>query len=136
LNIKNLFKNKKIIKAFIPLMAAWSTPSAWAVDGLLLSDLPLGGDVTVPGDFTIRVPNKMDVTFTSIRQPQTLTLHNGTSSTSTFQIMSPLEKRTRTIKLQPGSSTIYSFKSEKPVRMKVISGELKVNSVHPLKIQR
>lgn len=113
-----------------------SNSSALAFDGLVVSDLPPGGDVTVPGDYPIMVPRRVDVMLTGVNNPQSITLTNTTPSASVVQIHAMHEHRVRTITIQPGTSAVYSFKNVRPVRVKVVSGDVRVNSIHPLKVQR
>lgn len=129
------FKTRAIFKGIISFIFL-SANAALAFDGLVVSELPPGGDVTVPGDYPIMVPKAVDVLFTGINNPQSITLTNTTAQTSVVQIYALHEKRSRTITIQPGTSAVYSFKNVRPVRVKVMNGDVKVSSIHPLKVQR
>lgn len=110
---------------------------AIAGDGLVVTELPAGGDITVPGDFPVYVPNKNEALFSGINSPQAITLTNtNRDATSVVRIYANHEKSVRTITLKPGSSAVYNFKSSKPVRVKVVSGDVRVRSLQPLKVQR
>lgn len=121
--------------ASLPAMLA-TVPSALAFDGLTITELPAGGDVTVPGDYPIRVPSRTEVLLTGMSSPQSLTLTNQTRDITTVHIYAKHEKNVRRIQLQPGTSAVYSLKQERPVRVKVNGGDVRVNSILPLKVQR
>lgn len=116
--------------------AGASALTAHGFDGLVASELPPGGDVTVPGDYPIMVPGRVDVMVSGVSNPQSLSLTNTTAQTSTVQIFAQHERKVRTLRIQPGTSAVYSFKNVKPVRIKVTNGDIKLSSVHPLKVQR
>ena len=110
---------------------------AKAIDALNVTDLPQGGDVTVPGDYPIYVPNATEVQFSGLSTPQAITFTNfqGTS-VSIIRIYANHEQHVRTLALQPGMSAVYNFKNIHPVRVKVVSGDVRIRSMLPLKIQR
>jgi len=110
--------------------------SAFAFEGLVVTDLSPGGDVTVPGSYPIRVPRKVNVVFTGLSTPQTMTLTNQAQNTSIVNIYSGTERAVRRIRLNPGTSAVYSLKIDKPVRVQVVEGDVRVNSILPLKVQR
>jgi hypothetical protein len=118
------------------LSALALAPSAQGFEGLVITELPAGGDVTVPGDYPIRVPSRTEVLLTGLSSPQSMTLTNQTSDIATVHIFAKHEKNVRQIKLQPGTSAVYSLKLERPVRIKVNGGDVRVNSILPLKVQR
>ena len=107
-----------------------------AFDGLVVSDLPVGGDVTVPSDYPIQIPPKMDVRLSGVADPQALVLANRTLNVSVVRVASGSEKAARTITLKPGASAVYNFKSQNAVRLRVVSGDVRISSLHPLKVQR
>ena len=109
---------------------------AAAFEGLVVSELPPGGDVTVPGDYPIMVPRRVDVLVSGISNPQSMSLTNNTDQTSIVQIFAAHEKKVRVIRLQPGTSAVYSFKNVRPVRVKVTAGDVRISSIQPLKVQR
>ena len=109
---------------------------AQAFEGLVITELPAGGDVTIPGAYPIRVPGRAEVLLTGLSSPQSMTLSNQTKEVANIQILAKHEKAVRRIKLQPGTSAVYTLKLEKPVRVKVSGGDLRVDSVLPLKVQR
>ena len=113
-----------------------SAHTASAFEGLTITELPAGGDVTVPGDYPIRVPSRAEVLLTGLSSPQSLTLTNQTRDITTVHIYAAHEKKVRRIQLQPGTSAVYSLKLERPVRVKVNGGDVRVNSILPLKVQR
>lgn len=115
---------------------AATSHQAFSFDGLTVTELPAGGDVTVPGDYPIRVPSRTEVLLTGLSSPQSLTLTNQTRDVTTVHIYAAHEKNVRRIKLQPGTSAVYSLKLERPVRVKVNGGDVRVNSILPLKVQR
>ncbi len=131
---------KKVMLKFAVLLAAfplfWMGSSAHAFDGLVVSELPAGGDVTVPGDYPILIPTAVDVILFGLTTPQALTFTNHSSASSTVRVFASHERKTRTINLKPGTSAVYNFRDIRPVRVRVTSGDVKVNSIHPLKIQR
>jgi hypothetical protein len=117
--------------------AAWATPhAALAIDGILVSDLPLGGDVTVPGRYLIHIPQQTEVQLSGMQSPQAVTLVNKGSAVSRVQIFAQHESATRTISIKPGTSTVYNFKARRPIRLKVLSGTVEATSLDPVKIQR
>ena len=67
--------------------------SASAFYGLDISDLPRDGDVTVPGDYPIRVRKKNTVMLSGISDSLTLNLVNTNSRSAVVRISSPDEKR-------------------------------------------
>lgn len=117
-------------------LTALSFSTAFAFDGLVVTELPIGGDVTIPGDYPVVIPKSLDVLFQGISSPQSLNITNTASGGAVVKIFAQHEKQVRTINIQPGTSAVYSFKSSLPVRLKVISGDVKVSSIHPLKVQR
>jgi hypothetical protein len=117
-------------------VAFFAQTAAFGFEGLVVSELPLGGDVTVPSEYPVKVPPKVDVVFTGVMNPQSMTLVNENGSESVVKVFTNRESDVRLIKLRPGSSAVYSFKSSKPVRVRVVSGDVRVSSIHPLKVQR
>lgn len=113
-----------------------SSHLAFAFDGLVVSELPVGGDVTVPSEFPVKVPAKMDVRFSGVVNPQALVFANSTGLTTIVKIASDQEKQARTITIKPGASTVYNFRNDSAVRVRVVSGDIRVSSLHPLKVQR
>lgn len=121
----------------VSLVTFFGCATAFAVDGLNVSELPPGGDVTVPGDYPIFVNRAVDVLFSGLANPQSITLtSNVREGASVVRIYANHEQKVRTITLKPGSSAVYNFKTAKPVRLKVVSGDVRVKSIYPLKIQR
>ena len=128
-----LAQSAAVVAAFI---VTSYLPVALAFEGLVITELPAGGDVTIPGAYPIRVPGRTEVLLTGLSSPQSMTLSNQTREVAIIQIFAKHEKGVRRIKLQPGASAVYSLKMEKPVRVKVIGGTVRVDSVLPLKVQR
>jgi hypothetical protein len=118
------------------LVAAFVSLPALGFEGLVVSELPVGGDVTVPSEFPIQVPSKMDVRFSGVSTPQALVLANSTGTTSVVKIAAEKGIEARTIKLKPGTSAVYNFRSQNSVKLRVVSGDIRVSSLHPLKVQR
>lgn len=110
--------------------------TAWAFDGLVASELPPGGDVTVPGEYSISVPPSLDVVFTGMESFQALNLMNRDGKKVTVRIYSTKETKVRLIHLNPGTSAVYRIIEKAPVRMRVAEGSVVVSSRDPLKIQR
>ena len=125
-----------VISVFLFFMMSTSVAYAQAFDGLVASELPPGGDVTVPGEFSVLVPQEIDVLFSGNVQPQALTISNKGSVNGEVKIFSNQERQVRTVKIGPGESAVYTFRNKKPVRMKVISGDIRVSSLQSLKVQR
>jgi hypothetical protein len=124
-------------RSFLAMGAAFLAQSmAFGFEGLVVSELPLGGDVTVPSEYPVKVPPKVEVVFSGVMNPQSMTLVNDNGSESVVKVFAGREADGRLIKLRPGSSAVYSFKSSKPVRVRVVSGDVRVSSIHPLKVQR
>ena len=139
--VENIFKShpKCMISAvLLPLFAtSFLNPApAHAYDGIIVSDLPRGGDVTVPGRYPIRIPPQTDVTLSGMQSPQAVTLSNTGDSTSRIQIYAHHELNTRTISIQPGTSAVYNFKKQRPIRVRVLDGKVEATSLEPVKIQR
>lgn len=110
---------------------------AVAGDGLVATELSPGGDITVPGEFPVYVPRAVEVLFSGLTTPQTITLSNENKGSETVvRIYGTHERSVRTIRLKPGTTAIYNFKGTKPVRLKAVNGDVKVKSLHPLKVQR
>jgi hypothetical protein len=126
---------KTVQASFIGFLCLVSVQGS-AFDGLVVSDLPVGGDVTVPSDYPIQIPPKMDVRLSGVADPQALVLANRTLSVSVVRVGSTSDKTTRTITLKPGASAVYNFKSQSAVRLRVVSGDVRISSLHPLKVQR
>lgn len=111
--------------------------NCFAIDGLNIGELPIGGDVTIPGNYPVYLPQKMEVILTGMNSPQAMTLNSTTlQKSSTIQIFSQLEKKVRAITVKPGAIVIYNFRNKKPVRLRVIDGNIKLFSAQPLKVQR
>jgi hypothetical protein len=123
-------------RAALGACLAFVTLNAHAFQGLNVTELPPGGDVTVPGDYPIQVPQRIDALFTGSSTPQTMTLTTQSRTGSVVHIFAKHEKSVRKIRISPGSSAVYSLKQERPVRVKVIEGDVRVNSIMPLKVQR
>ena len=109
---------------------------AWAIEGIEVSDLPRGGDVTVPGRYPIHITPETEVLLSGVQSPQAVTLVNRSKAMTRVQIFAQHETTTRTISIQPGTSTIYNFKARKPIRVRVLSGAVEASSLDPVKIQR
>jgi hypothetical protein len=123
--------------AFAVGMGTLAVPaSSLAFNGLVVTELPPGGDVTIPGEYPIRVPMRAEVLLTGLSSPQSLTLTNQASEQATIHIYATHEKNVRRIKLAPGSSAVYTLKQDKAVRVKVTGADVRVDSVLPLKVQR
>lgn len=114
----------------------WPGQAPLAYDGILVSDLPAGGDVTVPGQYPIRIPPRTEVLLSGMETPQSITFINKGKSRSQVQIFAQHEKKKRTITIQPGTSVVYNFKWRKPIRLKVLAGRVDALSLSPVKIQR
>ena len=110
--------------------------AGYAFDGLVVSELPVGGDVTVPSEYPIQMSSKMDVKFSGVSDPQSIIFVNRAAVNSVVKLEGNGEKRSRTITIKPGASTVYSFKNQSVVRVRVVSGDVRVSSLHPLKVQR
>lgn len=130
------FRQNLWIAALASLVTLLTTP-AFAIEGLQISELPSGGDVTIPGDYPVYIPRALDVVLTGMNTPQSMTLSATTSTaSSTVRIYSQQEKKVRTITIQPGSMAVYNFRDARPIRVKVVNGDVKIRSVQPLKVQR
>lgn len=123
------------ILTFVIAHFFWSAAAA-GFTGLVVSELPLGGDVTVPGTYPIAVPPNLDVVFSGVESHQTITITNPARSQATVKIYASHESKVRMLKLKAGTSAIYHLLNRKPVRLRVIEGEANVSSLDPLKIQR
>jgi hypothetical protein len=115
--------------------AAFGATTALGFQGLVVSELPLGGDVTLPAEYPVSVPPKIDVEFSGVMNPQALVFANNAAGTSVLKIADQKQKQ-RTLKLKPGASVVYSFRNQTPVRVRVVSGDVRVSSLHPLKVAR
>lgn len=130
------FRQNLWIAALASIVTLVST-QALAIDGLQISELPTGGDVTIPGDYPVYVPRSIDVVLTGMNAPQSMTLSSTSNqATSTVRIYSQQEKKVRTITIQPGTMAVYNFRDARPIRVKVVNGDVKIRSVQPLKVQR
>jgi len=109
--------------------------SASAFYGLDINDLPRDGDVTVPGDYPIRVRKKNTVMLSGLNESLTLNLVNTTSRSAVVRISSPNEKRSRPLKIVNGVPTTYKAKSNKEVTVLVTDGDVIITSIQPLKVQ-
>lgn len=109
---------------------------ALAYDGIVVSDLPKGGDVTVPGRYPIQIPEATEVLLSGMQNPQAVTLSNKGMNSSQVQIYAQHESQSRTIVIEPGTSTVYNFKKLRPIRVKVLTGKVEASSLNPVKIQR
>ncbi len=109
---------------------------AFGFEGLVVTELPVGGDVIVPSEFPVKVPAKIDVSFSGVANPQALMFANATGATSVLKIAAEQDKNVRTITLKPGASAVYNFRGQTSVRVRVVSGDVRVSSLHPLKVQR
>lgn len=141
IQVENIFKNQPKRAASVVLLPLFATSlltsiPAQAYDGIIVSDLPRGGDVTVPGRYPIRIPPQTDVTLSGMQSPQAVTLSNTGESTSRVQIYAHHELNTRTISIQPGTSAVYNFKKQRPIRVRVLDGKVEATSLEPVKIQR
>lgn len=136
-NLPTIGFRQKLFSAAALCVLALSSFTALAIDGLQISELPAGGDVTIPGDYPVYVPRMVDVVLTGMNAPQSMTLSSNTpQKSSTVRIYSTREKKVRTITIQPGSMAVYNFRDARPVRIKVVNGDVKIRSVQPLKVQR
>lgn len=130
------FRQNLLIAAF-SLLVGMVSSHAFAIEGLQISELPTGGDVTIPGDYPVYVPRSIDVVLTGMNTPQSMTLSSTSNqAASTVRIYSQKEKKVRTITIQPGSMAVYNFRDARPIRVKVVNGDVKIRSVQPLKVQR
>jgi hypothetical protein len=109
--------------------------SASAFYGLDISDLPRDGDVTVPGDYPIRVRKKNTVMLSGLNESLTLNLVNTNSRSAIVRISSPDEKRARPLKIVNGVPTTYKAKSNKEVTVLVTDGDVIITSIQPIKVQ-
>lgn len=110
--------------------------TGFAFDGLVVSELPVGGDVTVPSEYPIQMSSKIDVKLSGVSDPQSIVFANRAAGVSVVRVEGSGEKKVRTISIKPGASTVYSFKSQSVVRVRVVSGDVRVSSLQPLKVQR
>ena len=124
------------LRGFLAIMGLLGAAFAQGFDGFMVTELPKGGDVTVPGEVRIKVPSRTAVMFSSSERPQTITLSGGARQSAQVTILGATDKRPRVIKMAPGASAVYGFKNNKPIKMLVESGEIEVTSLWPLKIQR
>lgn len=138
-------KREKRLRSFcfivITTLIAFVSPSgldhsAQAFNGIVVSDLPNGGDVTVPGQYPIRIPRNIEVLFSGMSTPQSITLANKSKEKTVLHIYAQHEKNKRTIEIKPGTSAVYNLKWNKAVRLRVIEGSVEALSLEPLKIQR
>jgi hypothetical protein len=109
--------------------------SASAFYGLDINDLPRDGDVTVPGDYPIRVRKKNTVMLSGLNESVTLNLVNTNSKSATVRISSPDEKRSKPLKIVSGVPTTYKAKSSKEVTVLVTDGDVIITSIQPIKVQ-
>jgi hypothetical protein len=109
--------------------------SASAFYGLDINDLPRDGNVTVPGDYPIRVRKKNTVLLSGLNDGLTLNLVNTNSRSAVVRISAPDEKRSRPIKINNGVPTTYNVKSSKEVTVLVTDGDVIITSINPLKVQ-
>ena len=110
--------------------------SALAYNGIIVSDLPRGGNVTVPGRYPILIPPQTEVLISGLNSPQAVTITNSGEAVSRVQIFAMHETKTRTLAIQPGTSTVYNFNKMKPIRVKVLDGKIEISSLDPVRIQR
>lgn len=128
----------QIISSIIKAVTLIIIPSyALAFEGLVATELPIGGDVTIPGQFPVLVQTSTEVVLTGHDLPQSIVLTNSDKKASSINLYAQKEKNTRKITLQPGSSKIYNLdKTTKSIRIRVTQGNIRVNSLQPLKVQR
>lgn len=111
------------------------TCSASAFYGLDINDLPRDGDVTVPGDYPIKVRRKNTVMLSGLNDSLTLNIVNTNSQSAIVQIATPTEKKMRTLKVVSGIPTLYNTKTSREVTLRVSDGDVTITSIHPLKVQ-
>lgn len=125
--------SKVFLKICTFCFASLVTHSVLALDGINIAELPIGGNVTVPGDFPVIVRKAHEAQLQSVSNPQSLQF-NSTSG-GIVHLSANHEKKLRVLNVKPGVATVYSFKSALPIRVKVVSGEVRISSVSPLKVQ-
>jgi len=120
---------------FSVLLGLWA-PGAWAFQGLVVSDVSRGGDVTVPGEYPVLVPREMEAYFSSMDNPQILTLTNKTSSHSVVRIQMGKGEPPRTLHIAPGNAAVFNARGVKPIQLRAVTGDILVNSLSPLTVRR
>lgn len=118
------------------LLSLLSLGAAQGYDGIIVSELPAGGDVTVPGQYPIQIPPAIEVLLSGMDAPQSITLSNKGDSQSVVHIYAQHEKSKRTLNIKPGMSAVYNLKWGRPIRVRVESGKVDALSLAPIKIQR
>lgn len=131
----NLAKAVLIAGVLALSMGVMHAGSASAFYGLDINDLPRDGDVTVPGDYPIRVRKKNTVMLSGLNESLTLNLVNTNSRAAVVRISSPDEKRSRPLKIVNGVPTTYKAKSSKEITVLVTDGDVIITSIQPLKVQ-
>jgi hypothetical protein len=131
-----LLSQTNFLRVIVGSLMTLCSATAMGIEGITVSDLPRGGDVTVPGRYPIHIPTQLEVLLSGMQTPQAVTLVNKTKETSRVQIFAQHESSTRTLAIQPGTSAVYNFKSRRPIRVKVLSGSIEASSLDPVKIQR
>ena len=109
---------------------------AYAAPGLQIDELPRGGNVTIPGDFPVKVPNRFELVVTGFSSPQSIVLSNDSGTESVVHIFSRFEQKPRKLRIPIGSTAVYSLRQEKPVRVRVLQGNVRINSMYPLRVER
>lgn len=110
--------------------------AAQSSGGIIVSELPAGGNVTVPGQYPIQIPPATEVLLSGMDAPQSITLSNKGKSQSVVHIYAQHEKSKRTLHIKPGMSAVYNLKWGRPIRVRVESGKVDALSLAPIKIQR
>lgn len=113
-----------------------SLSPALSYNGIIVSDLPAGGDVTVPGQYPIQIPPAIEVLLSGLEAPQSITFSNKGDTHSVLHIYAQHEKKKRTLQIKPGMSAVYNLKWGKPIRLRVEFGKVDAISLAPIKIQR
>jgi hypothetical protein len=121
---------------FIFLALCVTQKNVLAVDGLRISELPLGSEVVIPGDYFVLASKNQETILSGMQYPQAVVLTPSTSKESVVQVFSKTEKRTREYRLKTGTSAVYNLKNNQPVRFKCLSGDVKFKSLYPIKVQR
>jgi hypothetical protein len=128
--------SRSALAGCVTLIFMLSNPTAKAVEGLRISELPVGSEVVIPGDYAVFANQNQDAVLSGMQYPQAVTLSPVDSKPSIVQVFSKDEKRIRELKLKPGTNTIYNFKTSQPVRFKCLQGSVKFRSLYPVKVQR
>lgn len=109
---------------------------ALAFQGLVVSEVVPGGDVTVPGEYPVLVPREMEAYFSSMASPQVLTLTNRTQAPSVVRIQVGQGEAPRTLRIGPGNAAVFNSRGAKPIQLRAVTGDIQVNSLTPLTMRR